>query len=465
MRVAHERQQAVEKERRDRRLRADAEYVGAPRFAWPGHRHEQDEQRQRRDREDDADGGEDHLAGPRVPRRRDPQRHRHDDREDHRDDDEVQVFAKQPQLPLRERFCRGRRNPEEGGRDGRLGLAVDLDPPVHVDHACLVDRAGERLQRRGHLRRPLLQRGPVEHDRVVLREVAEVVFEHPEAVIDNLGVGRIQVSGVDHPLGKRSQREVVVHSPDVGLRQSVAVAERRPAVAAIHELVAEAETQIRVLPQVGDRRQAQLVGGLRPYADGVGVVEAQRPRHPQATRGQGFAEVVVGSDALGRQNLLGDRAGVLRVGVDLPELDGVEQDPRAAELAAVPRLGAVLTGELGHDLAEDDGLGADLGADRDRRTVRRLAERQRDTPDSGRRDHAPASGPSRWLRCARTNCSTNGSAGRSRRSRIEPSWTIRPSRSRTIRSPRYAASPRSWVTSTVVLPRSRKIARRSVCSS
>ena len=71
------------------------------------------------------------------------------------------------------------------------------------------------------------------------------------------------------------------------------------------------------------------------HADRIGVIESERPAHPDAALGQGRAQRVLVADVLARQDLAGDRAGVFGIDVELVGLEGVEEDLRAAQLAAV----------------------------------------------------------------------------------------------------------------------------------
>src|SRR5262249_10952706 len=152
--------------------------------------------------------------------------------------------------------------------------------------------------------------------------------------------------------------------------------------------------------------------------------------------GEEGAEVAL----LAGEDLLGERAGVLRVDVDLAGAQRFPQDLRAAELAPVGRRHARRLQLLRDELAEEHALGEDLAA-------HAHVGEERDEQD---RAHA-------MLRCACTNLVTNASAGASRSAAMLPSCTTRPSRMSTMRLPRNAASPRSCVTSTTVLPRSAKI--------
>ena len=59
------------------------------------------------------------------------------------------------------------------------------------------------------------------------------------------------------------------------LRQPVAPPQTRPAILAVHELVAEAEVQLRVRAQAGNTPQAQTFRLRLAQAERVRVVKAQ----------------------------------------------------------------------------------------------------------------------------------------------------------------------------------------------
>ena len=99
----------------------------------------------------------------------------------------------------------------------------------------------ERRERRGRSRR---QVGPIEPHAFVRGEEAEVVVEHAELVLLDLGVGRVEVGGLDLAARQGAIGQVVVEPADVALGEPVAVAQAGPAVGPIHELVAEPEFQL-----------------------------------------------------------------------------------------------------------------------------------------------------------------------------------------------------------------------------
>jgi len=79
-----------------------------------------------------------------------------------------------------------------------------------------------------------------QHDRVVLRKEAEIVVEHGQAEAAELGVGRVDVDHVDASCGDGVVGEDVVEPDRLALARAVGLAQRRPAVGTLQELVREA---------------------------------------------------------------------------------------------------------------------------------------------------------------------------------------------------------------------------------
>ena len=243
-----------------------------------------------------------------------------------------------------------------------------------------------------------------------------VVAQHAQVVVRNLRVGAVQVDRVHRAAGHRAVRQRVIQPADLRLRQGIGAAQTRPAIAAVHELVGEAEAQRRVRAQVGDAFDAQLRRLVPAHADRVGVVEAQRVGDADAQWFQPDAQggdVGVGGHVM--QQFVAQRAGVLRVGVDVALAQGLPQDAGAAEFALVHGRHAGVARGQARDLAQDHRLGELLGAD-----PRRLRDRQRG-PQARQQHEGEAGmcgghGAVGRVRCACTNRRTKSSAGRSRRS-------------------------------------------------
>jgi hypothetical protein len=276
VRVTHDGQQRIQEEGADRRrlLRADEG-------------NHEDQQGQRRDRLDDAGDAEHDLPEALVPRRQHAQRHGDEDRRRQRQDDQRQVLDGALHQARQHRgLLDGRRHAqarlEEVRRHTGLGLPVDLDPLVEARHGRPVDGSLDAAEGRHHAGMPRLEVGTVDEHGVVAREVRQVVGEHAQAVVLDLRVGGIQVHGVDVARLQRPVGQVVLQPAHVPLGQAVGVAQRGPAVAAIHELVAEAEDQVGVVAQVGDAFDAPLGGHRLAHAHGVGVVETEGAAETQA---------------------------------------------------------------------------------------------------------------------------------------------------------------------------------------
>ncbi len=71
----------------------------------------------------------------------------------------------------------------------------------------------------------------------------------------------------------------MLNAADIVMGQTIRVAETGPAVAAVHELVAEAEAELGMSAQVGDGTNAELDGPAFQHTDRIGVVEADGPAH------------------------------------------------------------------------------------------------------------------------------------------------------------------------------------------
>ena len=250
--------------------------------------------------------------------------------------------------------------------------AAQFHPRVHRTHRLHVDAAGELVQHADEGGRTLLQRQPIQVDRLVARKVTAVVAQRAQVVVGDLRVGAVQVDRVDRTAGHRAVRQRVVEAAHLRLRQAVAPAQAGPAIAAVHELVGEAEAQVGMLQQVGNGLDAQPCGFIAAHADRIGVAEAERvgDADPQRLepRAQG-GDVRVRRHAL--QQFLGERAGVLGVGVDLAFEQGAPEDAGAAQFAPMHRIDAGLARTGQRQFAEDHRLGELLGADAHRRVLRR----------------------------------------------------------------------------------------------
>ena len=138
------------------------------------------------------------------------------------------------------------------------------------------------------------------------------------------------------PLDERAIGQVVVEPADVALGKPVAVAQAGPAVGPLHELVAEPE--LRARDGAADRTDCAMpsrAATVFAHADRIGVVEAERPAHAHPRSASAARSAALVTDLLARQDLAGDRAGVLGIDVELVGLERVEEDLRAAQLATM----------------------------------------------------------------------------------------------------------------------------------
>ena len=129
---------------------------------------------------------------------------------------------------------------------GDLGFAfaVDLHPRIEPLHRRGIDAPGHALERGDQAGARWREILAVEIDRLVDRKEVPVVLEHAQAVVGDFGVGAVEVGDVERVAGEAAIGEVVVEAVG-GLRQPIGLAQTGPAVGALHELVAEAEAQVR----------------------------------------------------------------------------------------------------------------------------------------------------------------------------------------------------------------------------
>ena len=267
------------------------------------------------------------------------------------------------------RASRRRRRPAAGCSHSaaacRSSAPFQLHPGVEGDHRRRVDGPDQPVaapRTPPGCARPGVQ--PVHQQRLVVGEVVAVVVQHAQAVGADLGVGGVQVGDVQAALGQRPVGQVVLQAAHVLLGQLVAVAQAGPAVAAADELAGEAEPQLRVARQIGDRPDAQAIGDVGPHAQGVGVVEAQRPEHAQPPVAQRSPSQATGSapagGALAAQDLLQQRAGVVGVQIDVPAQQRLPHQPGAAQPPPVLDRAAGGRRQQAGDLAQDHRLGERL---------------------------------------------------------------------------------------------------------
>ncbi len=159
------------------------------------------------------------------------------------------------------------------------------------------------------------------------------------------------------------------------------------------------------------------------HADGVGIVETERPAHAHAALGQGRAKSGFVPKLLSHQDLARDRAGVLGINVELIGLKGVEEDLRPPQLAPMASRDARLDesgrGPISPRITDSVNT---LDPTRTvwRGTLTSSREYQREKDGQARHQESPFAARSRSWRWALTNWVTNGSAGSSIRVRSAP---------------------------------------------
>ena len=125
------------------------------------------------------------------------------------------------------------------------------------------------------MRKSLGQIKAVNQHRVILGEVIPVVIEHPQVEPRNLGIGRIDVHDVELPRGDGFVRQPVINA-DRRLRQRIAPLQTAPSVIALQELMAQAESQLRMRGKITQIRHAKALRLCMAHRQRIGVVETQR---------------------------------------------------------------------------------------------------------------------------------------------------------------------------------------------
>ena len=256
--------------------------------------------------------------------------------------------------------------------DGGEVLVFELGGSVHPAHRCIVDRAFEFGERGPRLRQALRKICSIQKHRIVAREILAVVLEHGQAVLVELGVGRVDVDRVDLVTRNGFISEPVIEAARCVEGQLVRALQSGPAVGAPDEFLRQSEPHVGMRLEVGqphDIPGTRIVGAHRQC---VGIVETQRNRDRQPHGRQLGVEFGERRNAVEFQDFLGDRARVFGVDVDAAGRERVQYDGRIAQSLAVRR--ACLAGGLSglpQDLAQDVRLGEALGADAERRCCKR----------------------------------------------------------------------------------------------
>ena len=140
------------------------------------------------------------------------------------------------------------------------------------------------LQRVPGLRQALRQIRAVEQHRVVARKILPIVGEHGQAVLVDLGVGRVDVDRIDLALGDGFVGEAVIEAARRRERQLVRALQSGPAVGAADELLRQPEPQLRMRLQIGQAGDAFGARVVAAHRQRVGVVEAERHRDREPHR-------------------------------------------------------------------------------------------------------------------------------------------------------------------------------------
>ena len=236
----------------------------------------------------------------------------------------------------------------------------------------------ELRQRRPRLGKPRRHVRAIQQHGVVSREEPEVVLEHGQLVLVEFGVGRVDIDHVDLAAGDCLIGEPVVEALRRREAQSVGARKIGPTVGAAEKLLRQPESQLGVLLEVRNAREALFSCIARAHCKRVAVVEAQRNRHRQPARRQARIQLRQWRHVGQLEDLARDRAGVIGIDIDAAAFERIEQDGRVAHSALVHgRRSARALCRLRNDLAEDVGLGEALRTDLQRCLGRRCRHGQR----------------------------------------------------------------------------------------
>src|SRR6266478_4414531 len=210
--------------------------------------------------------------------------------------------------------------------------------------------------------------------------------------------------------------------------------------------------------QIAYRADSELLRTIAPHHQRVSVVEAKWLSHTNANFAQCVFDLLNSELLIGFQDFLCDRTGVFGIDVDLSSPQCFPKNDRPAHSLSMFCWNAAVGQFSLCNFAEHIRLGKFLRADDDRISRRDRGESQEKSKDGSRSPSAmvniarlcrdrfnielgaldPAScfHVSASVLCALMNSETKLLAGFSRRSTIDPCWTMRPSFMSTISSPR-----------------------------
>jgi len=212
---------------------------------------------------------------------------------------------------------------EKPPRRLRERLALEFDRCIHCHHVVALDVPRECVDRLPLRRMPLRNVGAVKQHGVIAREDVRRVVEHTQMFAADLGVSGVDVDHVDLAGAQRVVGNAVVEACR-GLRQFVALHNRRPAIGAAEKFVREAKPQRRMRGEVGQRADVFALGIGFAHGQRVGVFKAERHAGRQAHRRKAAVDVgqqrgLIGIGCLvGGQveDFSGDSAEVIRIDVD-----------------------------------------------------------------------------------------------------------------------------------------------------
>ena len=129
--------------------------------------------------------------------------------------------------------------------------------------------------------------------------------------------------------------------------------------------MSESELQFRMLLQIADRSNTELARAIAPHDQGIRVVKPERLGHADCHFTKSVRDLRNSYFIAAFQDLLDDRAGVLRISVDLSAAQRFPKNDRPAHALPVLGRNSGVTQRAVGNFAEDIGLGEFLGTDDD----------------------------------------------------------------------------------------------------
>ena len=131
-----------------------------------------------------------------------------------------------------------------------------------------------RCERRPGFGQSLREVRAEEQHGIVGREIMAIVVEHRQAVLVDLGVGRVDVDRIDLLLRDRLVGEAMIETARRGEGQVVRALQSGPSVGTSDELLRKAKPELRMCLEIGQSRDAfgaRVIGAQRQR---ISVVEA-----------------------------------------------------------------------------------------------------------------------------------------------------------------------------------------------